>query len=471
MQPQPYTADVIARYLSGQLRQAVLQPGFIPSRVEDVPHIDQLPRTQRDAWLDAGLGCVRQGQVAFGILAAGAASRMDVHQLPFTAQQLLKKAGRETLPQSKALVPVWEFQGRVWTYLDLFVANVSRLSQQAAAHGPVVLFVSESNQAEYPPHLASLAESGYEVRNIVLLIQPLVPAFVATASDAARASSHFPQDELESVLGYCHAHAGELLPQKKPAGHGEFLHQLIESGLLWQLWKQGVRYLSVRNIDNVAALLDWRWLTALGYLHQQQADMLVEVSQRPVGQKGGALIRREKKWQIAEDPSFIGTNYSAKDSYYINNAVAIINLELLWKLYDTSPAAIDRLNESDSQQRALWLQQIADRGRSKFPTLIDPKPFRLPNGQLVAAVVPETNLWESTGCDARITMVPLAVDSDQDAGADLLSQPTHVREARALRVRFCPTKTWSDYQEPRKQYITHRLARRILSERLIDPTA
>jgi hypothetical protein len=73
-------------------------------------------------------------------------------------------------------------------------------------------------------------------------------------------------------------------------------------------------------------------------------------------------------------------------------------------------------------------------------------------------------MWESTGVveTAQGGLLPFAVDSDRDAGEDLLTQPEAVRRARSLRVRFCPTKNWDDYKDPRKQTIVAYIAERIL---------
>ncbi|GIW94113.1 MAG: hypothetical protein KatS3mg110_2154 [Pirellulaceae bacterium] len=463
----PCGSDPAQRYLSGQLRQAILQPGFEPSRAGSVPHVDALTPSERAEYIRRGVQLVRSGRVAFSILAAGAASRMDPAELPPQVQHLLKRSGLLQLPAGKALVPVLEHAGTVWTYLDLFLVNVARFLKQLDAAAPVLLFVSSANRDETCRYLA---ERPYELPEpIWYLEQPLARAFVARLEDARAAERNFPSEEFPQVLEYSRQNAGQYLPCEKPAGHGEFLHQLVASGMAGQLAGRGIRYVAVRNIDNVAALVDERWLAALGYLDLHQADLLAEVSQRPLGQKGGALIRRNERWLLAEDPSFTGSTYSARDSYYINNAVAILDLSLLGKLYETSVEELLRWNDRPLPERTAALQRLAERGRSRFPTLVDPKPFRLPNGRLVAAVVPETNMWESTLADDRVRLLPWAVDSDQDAGADLLSLPQPEQERRILRVRFCPVKTWADYLDPRKQMITHRLARRILDERLVEP--
>ena len=114
----------------------------------------------------------------------------------------------------------------------------------------------------------------------------------------------------------------------------------------------------MRNIDNAAAALDHAWLLALGYLIESDGQMLVEVSQRPVGQKGGALIKQNGSWRIAEDPSFSGTSFRATDSFYINNAVAILRLDYLLGIYETTSEEVLAAERDTPPSRSSKLRNI-----------------------------------------------------------------------------------------------------------------
>ncbi|MEO1972978.1 MAG: hypothetical protein ABGX07_15570, partial [Pirellulaceae bacterium] len=97
----------------------------------------------------------------------------------------------------------------------------------------------------------------------------------------------------------------------------------------------------------------------------------------------------------------------------------------------------------------------------KFPMLIEAKPVVLDDGQVVGAVIPETNMWESTGVGNDLIVTALAVDSDRNAG-DLFSLDATEQQRIAERVRFSPTKNWSDYSDERKQLIARYIASRIV---------
>lgn len=446
------------RYLNGELRQQALSGDIRLSAQEDVPRVSDFSANERNELHELGLAALSSGRVGFGVLAAGASSRMNLRDLPADVAEMLKQTGKDDLPLSKALVPVIAHSGETYNYLDLFLLNCRRFLEQVNASAKTVIFVSEKNGPEIREHLEGCQNQGLNTDDVWDFVQPMEPQIVASSADVAKAESNFTADDFEGVKAFSEKHAGCELPHGKPAGHGEFLHQLVASGTLARLLDAGVTHVSVRNIDNVAAVIDDHWTTALGWMISKDADILLEVSQRPEGQKGGALIQSEGAWRIAEDPSFRGTQWNAKDSYYMNNAVAILSLRYLLKIYQTSASEI---TQADASQ---WLE-ITDRGRRLFPTLVDAKPLTLEDDQVVGAVIPETNMWESTGVIDGLVVAAVAVDSDRDAG-DLFSQEAAEQQARAERVRFSPTKNWDDYKDERKQLISATIAMRIIAGKL-----
>ena len=461
-----HVSELGQRYLNHELRQHQLQGEIVASRAGDVQGYDSFSPSQRQRLLRLARDAVAEGQVAYGVLAAGASSRMDLRQLPHAVAEMLARSGKDELPMSKALVPVVEVDGQPLNYLDFFLINVRRFSEQTGTQNPVLLFVSERNRAEIAQHLLQAEYRGVAAEKIMIFEQPLEPQIVATEADVQKAERNFTETNLDEVRELSRRYGGHDIAVHKPAGHGEFLHQLVESGTLGQLMGQRIRFISVRNIDNIAAMLDENWLTALGHLIETDSQILVEVSQRPSVQKGGALVRQQGQWRIAEDPSFHGTSLQATDSYYINNAVAILRTDYLLDIYETSAAELREVNAAPDDEKYERLAEIAQRGRVKFPTIVEAKPVRL-GARVYGAVIPETNMWESTGVARAARVLPWAVDSDPAAGADLLTLAHEQQRERALRVRFCPTKNWSDYEDPRKRCIAQHIAERIVHGALL----
>lgn len=449
-------------YLGGGLAQAKLGGEFRPSRREDVVELESLERSERREAVVRGIEALRRGEAAYGVLAAGASTRMSLTDVPAAARRLLERAGRAEI-HSKAMVPVAEVGGRVFSFLDLFLANVARLSRETATSCPIVVLVSEANAAEIGAHLARAA--ALPAGDVLAFAQSLDRQIVASAADVERARGNFAcERDVDGALALSRAFAGCDLAVPKPGGHGEFLHQLVSSGTLGRLLGRGVRFLSVRNIDNIAGLLDERWLAILGRMVEMGRNFVVEVSRRPDGPagKGGALIVRPGgAFELAEDPAFAGTAVDPRSSYYINDATAILAVDYLFRIYETSRGEL--LGASPAA-----LAAIAERGRRKFPVLIDVKPVRLSSGVVAGAFVRETNLWESTGVERELGVDAVGVFSVKDVEEGYEQANAAEQRERALRVRFAATKKWEDYEGINARLASH-LARRVLDGPLVTP--
>src|SRR5262249_14332720 len=69
-------------YLEGRLAQARLSGEFRPSRRKDVPEIERLDPRERSAAIARGIAALRRGEVGYGVLAAGASTRMNLAEVP-----------------------------------------------------------------------------------------------------------------------------------------------------------------------------------------------------------------------------------------------------------------------------------------------------------------------------------------------------------------------------------------------------
>ena len=429
------------RYLEKKLRGSQLTGEFTLSSRDDIPSASSLTDEQRDQWREIGRQAL-PGKVAFGVLAAGASSRMALKDLPEVCKEMLASAGKDDMPSSKALVPVYMRDSRPLTFLDLFLENVRRFRETHGISNPAVLLTSDANGDEINDHLTHVGAEG-----VLTFRQPLAPQIAATVEDVKAGQKNFASEEdYQQAVDRAKEWAGREVLIGKPAGHGEFLHQLVESGMLGQLAGDGIEYLSVRNIDNAAATLNDAWLTLFGYAVEQELDCLLEVCPRLEGQRGGALIQQNGQWRIAEDPSFAGTAHNASESCYINNAVAIFKLDYMYKLYNTSA---EELQGAPPER----LAEIADHGRQQFPVIVEAKPVALSDQSVVGAVTPETNMWESTGVVEGAKIGAFGVPSEHSVGEDFLELPRDARISRATTVRFSPTKTWDDFEDPVKRAI------------------
>jgi hypothetical protein len=535
--PSQETIDLGLRYFRGDLRTAPIQEQFRSSRESDVQPVWKIPAADRARFVQRALSSIRAGEGIFGALAAGGSMRMNPADAPEVLKPLIQRLyGEDRALESKAAVPLGLHDGRVYTFLGLFLSNVSRLLSavggKAAASSRVLIFTNDRYAEELESELQLQDRYGY----LGILLTPrqeLGYAFVAKESDVAKVKEKLGPDRYERALELSRQAADAIFKGQSesvllknepvPLGHGEFFHQLVSSGLLRELVKQKVRWISLRNIDNSAATFDQDWLVSLGMFLEDDLDFQTEVSPRAKGQKGGALIVGENgTHRLAEDPAFEATwlatldhfmakgyrreetptseqalrnrflsegqlrfNYASpdlppgeesslerslsdlragrllrltsgesglwlravlsEDSYWFNNATGIFRPEYLCGIYakegHSTGDFIHEMEGASSEE----LQAIAERGRRRFPTLVDVKPARFSDAVAAKA---ETNLWQSTGIARRAKIRSVGVLSAAGMNpAEYRSLPEAERRRLMRHLRMLPTKQWTGSAE------------------------
>lgn len=460
-------------YFKGEIKTTPITRPFRASEKSDVKDITELNEQDGMSLEKSGAVSVARGEGAFYVLAAGAASRMAVSLAP---ESVKAQAGGEEI-LSKAGVPVGKIDGKVVNYLDVFGNNVARflgeIDQEARNQGAasdanknvVGIFTNDEYRPEHDRILARSQDYGLKNGQVHLFHQPLGPKYVGTPADVRKLESKFASPEAfqralalaedvqaKIVSGDPDALKSVVLENERdPQGHGEFFHQLIVSGEFLDLLQQGKKWMAVKNIDNIAAKFDRTWLRTLGLFLSGKIDAQPEVSPRAPGQKGGSLIVMEDNGsdQLAEDPSLNATKdaqgnvkVSLTQSFWFNDAVALFSLEYVISIYKKDGQTLEdfvaELRAADQLKR----EEIADRGRQKFPKLLDPKPAKK---QDAVAVKIETNMWQSTG----IVPQAIAVKAVGVRGArnfPITAYPAMTREqqiAELAKLRFLGTKQWN----------------------------
>ncbi len=129
-----------------------------------------------------------------------------------------------------------------------------------------------------------------------------------------------------------------------PAGHGDLLLALETTGLLRQFLDDGYRYLFVSNIDNLSAQVD---LGILGYLHREQVDFLMEVTQRTdLDRKGGHLARLKNGRLALREASQCNESDRTLFSDIVRHP--FFNTNNLWINLESARAMIDAKKYRDS---------------------------------------------------------------------------------------------------------------------------
>jgi nucleoside-diphosphate kinase len=360
---------------------------------------------------------------------------------------------------------------------------LGKINECKAGDGASIWRILQEIEAQMPVKASDEAQKTGPYLPIANIIERL--------ENAAQGLAKLPlmEDQIADVYEFrkdAEKNAGQVLPIAAPRGHGGILHNMFldhrNEELLLQLVRRGIKYVFMRNIDNTAARMDEDWMVLAGYTISNQLDMLMEVSPRPAGQKGGTLITHEDRpgqpMQNAEDPSLKGTSVDSKKAPYINNAVAwMAVVDYLSKVYQTSEAELKELAAiKEPHLRRDRLKAIAAQGYRRYPISPIPKLVKVENpnhplnGKWVVGTIFETMMWESTGVDPKLAVKAVEVGSVEDVRnylrqklglapnaevtnkmiedyiARIKGTPEYDAFLQEVRwVRFAPNKGWDDY--------------------------
>lgn len=211
---------------------------------------------------------LEKGQVAYCIMAGGAGTRIG---------------------EPKALLRIPGIEMSLLT-LKIF---------QATGTGPIWIVVSPSLRSKIVDHVSS--QVGFDSSRIRFIEQ----------YESYRLR---PDNEISFVDG---------VPDMYPCGHGDVFPALVSSGVLEEFVSKGGRYVSVVNVDNMAAFLD---PVAIGRHNITGANVSCEVVQRTDEDSGGMLCDVNGSYQIVESFRIHGVDVKAFE--WLNTNTFIFNANL-----------------------------------------------------------------------------------------------------------------------------------------------
>lgn len=579
--PAKSQVDRAALYFDGKLTTSPFTTDFRPSTRADVKLVTELPEADRNYFRTVALRSLIRGEGVFSVLTAGAGLRMNINDTPPEVKKIAEEMATEAQPElkSKAAVPIGRDRGgRPFSFLGACLTNMANLQSQISSlmggkpvRNLVLIATSDEYRQELNSELAIHGNYGIPTEDVVINQETLGYQAYANAKDVRKvigteqeaavaklkeemkiigavptaeemetarnevADRFLPALEkaakIETDLALGNKNAVIMKEEKTPLGHGEFLHQMIASGLLLHLYNRRVKWISVRNIDNTAAKFDEEWLITLGMFLARRLDMQPEVSKRKKGQKGGGLyVLPGGKQILNEDPAveaslkkfrgdqtqrgfeelvakdmdlqfliedgasvelelysmnFNGRTVTKKElldlqskgellvfkksdryyfyemvtpnsSYWINDAVCLFNLHYAMSFYRKDGQTDEEFAEELRRASPQELLEIADRGRSKFPVLVDPKPAK--SRGMVSAKM-ETNFWQGTSTvngDVKIEAIGVNSVSDIEQDFDNPNAGKEYRIKLMRKLRMLATKRWTgpvESYEVNKKYI------------------
>lgn len=255
-----------------------------PPAPEQVRRLPALGTPERDALRARGEAAIRAGEVAAVVLAGGMATRFG--------------------GVVKAVVEV----ARGKTFLDLKLAEIATSARRAEGRVPVYLMTSFATDAE----ITELARKFH--------------------SEAAPVHT-FPQFislRLNNDGSLFRDAQGEVSPYAP--GHGDLPFALKRSGTLKAMREQGVKYIYMSNVDNLAATLD---PAIIGAHIESGCAISVEAADKVKGDKGGAPARVDGVLQVVEGFRF-PKDFDQDAIPVFNTNSFVINVDALERDFELS---------------------------------------------------------------------------------------------------------------------------------------
>ena len=206
----------------------------------------------------------------------------------------------------------------------------------------------------------------------------------------------------------------------------------IKESLRQQLLSQGELILEASRMDFEGTKITSAEALEAFLVGEKEAEQRIAVFKHPVtGQHLFRIVR-------------------SQDTDGFNDAVALLTPGYILDLYRAPNQSRRELYEELKAAKAAGdfakLESIAERGRSRFPSLVDPKPARDNSGNVTVKI--ETNMWQSTGIVGDETHVgAVGVYGVANVQEDFARADTPEKEELARSLRMLATKSWNDKVE------------------------
>ena len=389
-----------------EVKPAIEMVSSEPAKETDAVDLSKMGEAEALEKTKRGAERVLAGEAVFAVLAAGASSRMSAKEAGKHIQGMSEEA---TNIESKAAVPIND-QGD--TFLSLYIDNVVKMLEEikgkataaredtsAMKNNTILIMTSARYEAEQVKIIReTLKKKGYELKgikgkagsytivdkdgnvlcNIQLFRQDSGTVKYATVEQVRSMRSKYASEEeyyTALYFAYEQERAGktEFKEESSPLGHGEFWHQMVAKGVYGDLVGRGNKFISLRNIDNAAALMNDVLLQEVATMEEEGADVLIEASKNAPGLAGGGfIIERDAEGRTYARQYEFQANPDVKKSELFNDAVGIFNIEAIARIYKADGQSVeDFFKEYDRLAKAgdmEGLRAISERWKKKFKT-------------------------------------------------------------------------------------------------------
>ena len=321
------------RVASGQLSpESNLVRGEIePPRAEDLTRLPDPGEPEYDEAHAAGIEALRRSEVAQVVLAGGMATRFG--------------------GVVKAVLPAVDGK----SFLQVKLEQAAALERALDATVPVALMTSFATDQTIRSHVAELGLGEPSVFN------------------------QFVSLRLEPGGELFRDRTGEVSPYAP--GHGDLFRAIRTHGPLGRLREEGVRVVTVSNVDNLGARVD---PTVVGMHLLGGRPLTCEVA-RKEGDMGGAPVRVDGRLQLVEGPRF-PLSFDQRQVPVFNTNTAVFDLDALDVDHELTWLYVEKEVEGRS---AVQLERLYHEVSALVPTTYLEVPRRGPRGRFFPIKTPD----------------------------------------------------------------------------------
>jgi UTP--glucose-1-phosphate uridylyltransferase len=295
---------------------------------------------------EVGLEALREGRVAFVVMAGGMATRMGG----------VVKALVEVLPGRR--------------FFDLRLNELSTLERRSGRRVPLWIMTSDATEHAISDALGSRKDPDFLQTFAQSLGLRLTPDGDLFRDDQGNVSVHAP-------------------------GHGDLPDALLRSGLLGRFVERGGRHVTVTNIDNLGASLD---PTIVGFHLTHGLPVTCEVVDKLETDKGGIPVRLDGRCVVLEefrvpphfDPKTVRV-FSTNTFHF--DAKALFELNLDWTYF-----TVDKIVDG---REAIQFERLLN----EVTSALDTQYVKLPRGGKESRFLPVKDFKELEKRLDEITLV------------------------------------------------------------------
>lgn len=252
--PEETFATLRARWREGTFTTASNRlQAVAPLIPDDIHHLPGADTAEYEELTTLGRDAISQRHVGAIILSGGMATRFGYDR-------------------PKGLYPILDGKSFLQLKIEWLLAEAPDL--------PILIMTSFATDAEVRDHIEQHKNFGAAPGQIQIFLQDKFPRLTP---DGKR---YTPADPAEAFAA---------------PGHGDFVSGLDRSGILERFMREGGRYLTFSNVDNLGASLD---PAIIGWHIKSGNEMTIEVASKIPGDKGGAPARVNDRVQLVEGFAF-----------------------------------------------------------------------------------------------------------------------------------------------------------------------